>query len=161
MRETAEKLDPEIYGTKQRMLGMISLASEELDEPFYYGFNDIFSVMKMSCPPEKKFRSALLNAGYKVSKSHASRISMKTNAPPQFVWQIAKNWVRQQGVEESKFKLGSSGARLFTNIKDIDIDWSIHRNAVMESEREHMLRYQDNPLPNWGPMSRAGRDKYM
>lgn len=39
------------------------------------------------------YRSAILNAGYKVSMSHTSPTSIKTNAPLEVIWDIMRVWV--------------------------------------------------------------------
>lgn len=41
-------------------------------------------------------RSALLNAGYKVSISHANPMSIKTNAPNDVIWDIIRAWVSRR-----------------------------------------------------------------
>lgn len=38
------------------------------------------------------FRSALLNAGYKVSFSHANKTSIKTNASNDIIWDVVRAW---------------------------------------------------------------------
>ena len=38
------------------------------------------------------FRSALLNAGYKVTFSHANKVSIKTDAPNEVIWDIVRAW---------------------------------------------------------------------
>lgn len=44
------------YKTKDRMLGMLSLASEELDNPLYYVLDDICSVMHLETPNHSSIR---------------------------------------------------------------------------------------------------------
>ena len=56
------------------MKGMIALVSEELpDVPFYFVQDRLCSLMKLPVGKSTVFRSALLNAGYRVSMSHANR----------------------------------------------------------------------------------------
>lgn len=47
-------------------------------------------------------RSAILNAGYKVSYSHAAKMSVKTNAPPSLVWDIIRSWEKKYPVKLAK-----------------------------------------------------------
>ena len=62
------------FGTLDRMKGMVTLVSEELpDVPFYFVQDRLCSLMKLPVGKSTVFRSALLNAGYRVSMSHANR----------------------------------------------------------------------------------------
>ena len=61
------------------MKGMIALVSEELpDVPFYFVQDRLCSLMKLPVGKSTVFRSALLNAGYRVSLSHANRYELST-----------------------------------------------------------------------------------
>ena len=46
--------------------------------------------------------SALLNAGYKVSRSHASQGSLKTDAPRQFLFDMVREYAKTQPVRVDK-----------------------------------------------------------
>lgn len=50
------------------------------------------SIVKCNVPPMMVFRSAILNAGYKVSYSHANKNSIKTDAPNSVIWDIVRAW---------------------------------------------------------------------
>jgi tRNA (guanine26-N2/guanine27-N2)-dimethyltransferase len=63
------------------MLGMLNVAVEELDDPFYHVLDQISSVMHCETPNHKVIRSAIQNSGYNVSYSHCNKNSIKTNAP--------------------------------------------------------------------------------
>lgn len=41
------------------------------------------------------FRSAIMNANYKVSYSHCNRNSIKSDAPSLVLWDILKQWIKQ------------------------------------------------------------------
>ena len=101
------------------------------------------------------FRSAILNAGFRVSLSHANKGALKTDAPPEFLWDMIrayeksnpstpKNWT-----EVAKAILGRSSP--FSEIK---IDFTENENAEPASKKQGLLRFQQNP-PNWGPKSKA------
>jgi tRNA G26 N,N-dimethylase Trm1 len=44
------------YSTKDRMIGMLNLAEEELHEPLYYDLSEISSVMHCITPTHDVFR---------------------------------------------------------------------------------------------------------
>lgn len=51
--------------------------------------------------------SALLNANYTVSRSHAQAGSIKTDAPRVFVHDIIREWIKTNPVKMSNVKDGS------------------------------------------------------
>jgi tRNA G26 N,N-dimethylase Trm1 len=56
--------------------------AEELpDVPFYYQLDRLCSLMKVTVGKFVDFRSAILNAGFRVSISHANKQAIKTDAP--------------------------------------------------------------------------------
>ena len=75
---------------------MLTLVSEELpDVPFYYEQDRLHSMMRVPTGKLTVMRSALLNAGYRVSLSHANKKALKTDAPNSFIWKILRAVVRQ------------------------------------------------------------------
>lgn len=50
------------------------------------------SIVRCQTPPMVKFRSALLNAGYNVTYSHANKVSIKTDAPNEVIWDVVRAW---------------------------------------------------------------------
>lgn len=75
--------------TEKRIRGILNVISEELpDVPLYFGLDMAASVVKLSVPSLVMFRSAILNAGYRVSLSHCNPLSIKTDAPMSFIWDI-------------------------------------------------------------------------
>ena len=64
------------------MHALLTTVSEELpDVPLYYSMHEICSVLRCTPPRGELMRSALINAGYRVSGSHASPLALKTDAP--------------------------------------------------------------------------------
>jgi hypothetical protein len=43
------------------------------------------------CPPV---------AGYRVSSTHATPLAVKTDAPPEVIWDVMRAWVKKQGNEK-------------------------------------------------------------
>lgn len=84
--EGAEVLLPFPVPTARRLTGILSSISDELkDVPFYYQLDDLASIVESRCPTHMEFKSALLNAGYRVSHFHHEPMAMKTDAPPSVV----------------------------------------------------------------------------
>jgi len=56
--------------------------------------------------------SALLNGGYKISRSHASPGSLKTDAPRSFIHDVMRGWVKKHPVKMQNIKEGQVAHRL-------------------------------------------------
>lgn len=60
---------------------LLTSVNEELpDVPLYYSTHDLCSILRCSPPPVVLMRSALINAGYRVSATHASPLA-RTRPP--------------------------------------------------------------------------------
>lgn len=68
--------------TAERLAGMLTSISEELkDVPFYYSLPDLAANVQCMVPTHLQFKSALINAGYRVSHFHHDASAFKTDAP--------------------------------------------------------------------------------
>ncbi len=77
--------------SRRRLLGVLHSLVEELPSaPLYYEVSTLCSRLKASPPPLADFFSALRNAGYRASGSHASPGVVKTDAPPAVVWAVVR-----------------------------------------------------------------------
>ena len=64
-------------GTIDRLVGMLSMVLEELEDvPLYYELTRVCNITKQSCGKLTTFLSAVLNAGYRVSLTHANRVGV-------------------------------------------------------------------------------------
>ncbi|KZS99834.1 N2,N2-dimethylguanosine tRNA methyltransferase [Laetiporus sulphureus 93-53] len=68
------------YGTSARMKGMLTVAKEELNTPFYFMPAKIAGTFHCICPALDEVALALLHAGHQISRSHISAGSLKTTA---------------------------------------------------------------------------------
>lgn len=64
------------------------------------------------CRSSLSFSSALLNAGYSVSRSHASAGSIKTNAPISFVHDVIREFIKTHPVRRDKISDGSPALKM-------------------------------------------------
>ncbi|GBM11242.1 hypothetical protein AVEN_5979-1, partial [Araneus ventricosus] len=55
-------------------------------------FLHVKSIKSQMFSPAVEQKSAVLNAGYQVSLSHTSPTSLKTDAPPEVIWDIMRAW---------------------------------------------------------------------
>ncbi|KAK9476160.1 N2,N2-dimethylguanosine tRNA methyltransferase-domain-containing protein [Lipomyces japonicus] len=157
----ANNLDSSIYKTIPRIKAMTSLASEELDAPFYFTTNSVASIIHCDSPPMAHFSSALLNAGYKVSPSHAKPGAIKTDASWNVIWDILRAWVKSNPVNEDNLKPNSPAKKILSvREPSFEVDFTPHAEANPPSRKIKIARYPENP-PNWGPKARAKGDREL
>ncbi|KAK9446882.1 N2,N2-dimethylguanosine tRNA methyltransferase-domain-containing protein [Limtongia smithiae] len=158
----ASTADPAIYKTLPRITGMLTLASEELDgslAPFYFTPQKLSSVMRCSSPPLVKINSALLNAGYKVSPTHAVPGAVKTNASYAVLYDVMRAWVKDHPVTEANIKPGSPARKLLdTKEPAFEVDFTEHKEANPPSRKIKITRYPQQPK-FWGPLAKAKGDQ--
>ena len=70
----------ERFSTVSRMRGMLSMVLEELpDLPLYYELSRLCNITKLSQGKITEYLSAILNAGYRVSLTHANKVRLHTD----------------------------------------------------------------------------------
>lgn len=141
--------------TLKRIKGVLNVIYEELDVPLYYTIDRLMSIVKCITPPILLFRSALLNAGYNVSYSHACKTSIKTDAPNSVIWDIVRSWEKQHPVNPHRLSVDSPGIRILNGTITADVSFEHHPLANPASRQNKLTRFQQNPIVNWGPGTRA------
>ncbi|KAF9013853.1 tRNA methyltransferase [Cyathus striatus] len=144
----------EQYGTGARMKGMLTVAKEELDVPFYFTPAKVAGIFHCQTPSLDDVASALLNAGHKISRSHACPGSLKTTAGHREIHDIFRSWIKQNPVRIENIKEGSPARRLLSKELRTEANFTRHPGSVTASGKVKLLRYQDNPR-NWGPAKKA------
>lgn len=141
--------------TSKRIEGVLTMIHEELDVPLYYNLDRLMSIVKCYVPSMLVFRSALLNAGYKVSYSHASKLSIKTDAPNDVIWDIARAWEKKHPAKREKLAENGPAARILDAPSTTSVSLAMHPHANPISRQKHLSRFQQNPTVNWGPGVRS------
>ncbi|KAI0780845.1 N2,N2-dimethylguanosine tRNA methyltransferase [Trametes elegans] len=144
------------YGTSARMKGMLTVAKEELDTPFYFTPSRIASHFHCVCPSLDETASALLHAGHKVSRSHACAGSLKTSATYADIHDVFRSWVKTHPVRMDKVSENSPTRQLLSKEPKSEANFKRHPESVTASSKVKLVRYQQNPTPNWGPGAKPG-----
>ncbi|KAJ2949554.1 hypothetical protein O0L34_g15473 [Tuta absoluta] len=148
--------NPDLFGTAKRIQGVLSMVREELqDVPLYYVLDKLFGRVHIEIMPMLTMRSAILNAGYKVSYSHASKLSLKTSAPAHVIWDIIRTWEKTHPIKPAKLESDPVSKHILSHEVKTQVDLSERADANPLSRRDGRLRFQFNPAPYWGPGSRA------
>jgi tRNA (guanine26-N2/guanine27-N2)-dimethyltransferase len=105
-------------------------------------------------PRAEQLRSAIINAGFRVSGSHANPLALKTDAPPKVVWDIIRCWVKLHPIKPPA--PGSYPAAILSKEVETEADFRKAAGAVPESVKAGVKRFVQNPA-FWGPKARHGR----
>ena len=168
-----QSLEEDRFQTYPRMVGMLSMVLEELqDIPLYYELSRLCNITKQSQGKLTVYLSALLNAGYRVSLTHANKVSVflslpslklspfqhgiKTDAPNTFIWSMMRAWAKKQD-RKCNLSEGSPGKTIMEKTDNVDetVSFDEHPLANPESRKNSLKRFQMNPEANWGPKMRS------
>ena len=143
--------------------------------PFFFIPTHLAGKLHSVTPPENPLRGALINLGYRVTRSHCKPSSIKTDAPWSVIWRVMREWARQKApIKEENIKPGSPAYRLLRlgtqngsssappgadnqeeasgeESNEVVFDEKLGRDPT----KGLYLRYQTNPRENWGPMNKA------
>jgi len=146
------------YGTSSRMKGMVTLAAEELDTPFYFTPSKLAGFFHCTSPSLEEVASALLHAGYPVSRSHACPGSIKTTATRKVVHDVFRSHVKLNPVKMENIKEGAPATALLAKTSSFEANFKRHPE-VSKLSKIKLVRYQQNPTSHWGPGAKAGGKK--
>jgi len=106
-----------------------AIASELKDVMLYYTVSDLSAQVHSRAPSMDSIRNALNNAGYRYSQFHHEPTSIKTDAPPQVMWDIIRAFCKEIPPEGSKHKTQSKSAKAILS-REIEtrIDFTHHPN---------------------------------
>ena len=107
-------------------------------------------------------RSAILNAGYQVSTSHARQDAIKTNAPQTVIWDIMRAFAEQSPTTRAtteRLNTDSPYYRLLTKQSTTTVDFTEHPEWESEARKNKLIRFMANPHARWGPLGKATTKK--
>lgn len=81
--------------------------------------------------------------------------SLKTTATRSDVHDIFRSWIKKNPIKMDKLSEKSPARVLLAKEPRAEADFSHHPQSVSRSSSVKLVRYQQNPLPNWGPGSKA------
>ncbi|KHJ96698.1 putative N2,N2-dimethylguanosine tRNA methyltransferase [Oesophagostomum dentatum] len=141
LRETREE---ERLGTHNRLMGVLTNVSEEIDVPLYYEHDQLFNVVKCSVPK-----------AVNVSGSHCNPRALKTDAPTQFLWDICRVAAKEANVTAERHDERAPGRKILSDPIRSEVSFKLHPKATQQTKSDQMVRFQCNKGKNWGPKSKA------
>ncbi|KAJ4886338.1 putative tRNA (guanine(26)-N(2))-dimethyltransferase 2 [Raphanus sativus] len=81
---------------------------ELLDVPLFLSLHNLCATLKCISPSAAMFRSAVINANYRISGTHVNPLGMKTDAPMEVIWDIMRCWVKNHPIKAQAPELPGS-----------------------------------------------------
>ena len=154
LREAQE--NPEAFPAHKKIQSIMTMVCEELpDAPLFMDLHQMSATVKSTAVRSADFRSALVNAGYRVSSSHCNPNGVKTDAPLALLWDVMRAWVELHPVK--KQDEGSTAHKILQKKPTTEIDFTRAHKALSKAKEKSIPRFLPNPEPNWGPKAKAGR----
>ncbi|PKI69859.1 hypothetical protein CRG98_009734 [Punica granatum] len=143
------------YPAYDRISAVLTTISEELpDVPLFLSLHNLCATLKCTSPSAVIFRSAVLNAGYRISGTHVNPLGLKTDAPMDVIWDIMRCWVKNHPVKaQPPEQPGSMLTRPFF----LQANFARAVASLSKAQAKKVARFLPNPERHWGPKLRAGR----
>ncbi|KAL6907618.1 hypothetical protein ACP4OV_002657 [Aristida adscensionis] len=144
------------YPAYDKITSVLTTVSEELhDIPLFFSLHSIAGTVKCTSPSAIMFRSAVLNAGYRISSTHACALGLKSDAPWEVIWDIMRCWVKNHPIKEQPGD--TSGTAILAKSPKLEANFSRAVAALSKAQAKKVKRFLPNPERHWGPKVKAGR----
>jgi len=144
------------YPAFDKIYAVLTSISEELqDVPLYVSLHSLCATLKCTSPSAVMFRSAIINAGYSISGTHANPLGLKTDAPMHVIWDIMRCWIKTHPVKGQP--PDQSGSVILGKEPNLKANFTRAQFALSKAQSKKVARFLPNPENYWGPKPRAGR----
>ncbi|CAH9067651.1 unnamed protein product [Cuscuta europaea] len=144
------------YPAYERICAVLTTISEELpDVPLFLSLHNLCATLKCTSPSAVIFRSAVINAGYRISGTHVNPLGLKTDAPMDVIWDIMRCWVKNHPVKAQSPDL--SGSVILAKEPVLQANFARAVASLSKAQAKKVARFLPNPERHWGPKLRAGR----
>ncbi|KAM0026280.1 putative tRNA (guanine(26)-N(2))-dimethyltransferase [Helianthus debilis subsp. tardiflorus] len=86
-----------LFKIAEKKLTFIHLAFSSVQElpdvPLFVSLQSLCATLKCTSPSVVVFRSAVINAGYRISGTHVNPLGLKSDAHMDVIWNIMRCWV--------------------------------------------------------------------
>lgn len=144
------------YPAYERISAVLTTISEELpDVPLFVSLHNLCATLKCTSPSAVIFRSAVINAGYRISSSHVNPLGLKTDAPMDVIWDIMRCWVKNHPVKAQS--PDQSGTVILSREPSLQANFARAVASLSKAQAKKVARFLPNPEAHWGPKVKAGR----
>lgn len=144
------------YPAYGKIFAVLTAISEELhDVPLFLSLHNLCGTLKCTSPSAEIFRSAVFNAGHRISGTHVSPLGLKTDAPMEVIWDIMRCWVKSHPVKVQP--QDQSGSVILSKEPTLQANFSRAFASLSKAQVKKVARFLPNPERHWGPKVRAGR----
>ncbi|KAL0461561.1 UNVERIFIED_CONTAM: putative tRNA (guanine(26)-N(2))-dimethyltransferase 1 [Sesamum latifolium] len=144
------------YPAFGRISAVLTTISEELpDVPLFLSLHNLCATLKCTSPSAVIFRSAVINAGYRISGTHINPLGLKTDAPMDVIWDIMRCWVKNHPVKPQP--PDQVGSVILAKEPVLQANFARAVASLSKAQAKKVARYLPNPERHWGPKVRAGR----
>ncbi|KAE8021832.1 hypothetical protein FH972_007687 [Carpinus fangiana] len=146
----------EKYPAYDRISAVLTTISEELpDVPLFLSLHNLCATLKCTSPSAVIFRSAVINAGYRISGTHVNPLGLKSDAPMDVIWDIMRCWVKSHPVKTQPPDL--PGSVILAKEPVLQANFARAVASLSKAQAKKVTRFLPNPERHWGPKLRAGR----
>ncbi|XP_024975103.1 probable tRNA (guanine(26)-N(2))-dimethyltransferase 1 [Cynara cardunculus var. scolymus] len=146
----------ERYPAFNRISAVLTTISEELpDVPLFLSLHNLCGTLKCTSPSAVVFRSAVINAGYRISGTHVNPLGLKSDAPMDVIWDIMRCWVKNHPVKAQPPE--QAGSVILAKEPQIQVNFARAVASLSKAQAKKVARFLPNPERHWGPKLRAGR----
>lgn len=144
------------YPAYDKISAVLTTISEELsDVPLFLSLHNLCATLKCTSPSAVIFRSAVINAGYRISGTHVNPLGLKSDAPMDVIWDIMRCWVKLHPVKAQSPDL--PGSAILAKQPVLQANFSRAVASLSKAQAKKVARFLPNPEKHWGPKLRAGR----
>ncbi|KAL1360986.1 hypothetical protein HN51_006365 [Arachis hypogaea] len=144
------------YPAYDRISALLTTISEELpDVPLFLSLHNLCATLKCTSPSAVIFRSAVINAGYRISGTHVNPLGLKSDAPMDVIWDIMRCWVKNHPVKAQP--ADQAGTVILAKEPVLQANFARAVASLSKAQAKKVARFLPNPEKHWGPKVRAGR----
>ncbi|KAL6498611.1 hypothetical protein OROHE_026552 [Orobanche hederae] len=125
------------------------------DVPLFLSLHNLCATLKCTSPSAVIFRSAVINAGFRISGSHVNPLGLKTDAPMDVIWDIMRCWVKNHPVKPQP--PDQAGNVILAKEPVLQANFARAVASLSKAQAKKIARFLPNPERHWGPKVRAGR----
>ncbi|CAI0433172.1 unnamed protein product [Linum tenue] len=155
------------YPAYERISAVLTTISEELpDVPLFLSLHNLCATLKCTSPSAVIFRSAVINAGFRISGTHVNPLGLKSDAPMDVIWDIMRCWVKNHPVKaQAPDQAGSVilakepvlQVQLLSDNLLLPANFARAVASLSKAQAKKVARFLPNPERHWGPKVKAGR----